>query len=106
MTHYSTFIRTFYPFHHSFLLKNCLATRPMTTSPDKINFEIPITISATSNKVNNVNKLVMVFAFHNLDSLLDTLIYLSFITLHTGKANVIEQPHATVQIPRHTLLAP
>jgi hypothetical protein len=78
----------------------------MTTSADRINFENPIKRSATHNKVNTVNKLVMVFAFPYLDRLHKPSIDQSFITLQHRKANVINQPHTTGQIPRHTLLAP
>jgi hypothetical protein len=78
----------------------------MTASADRINFEIPIKLRAPHNKVNTVNKLVMVFALPYLDRFLERLIYHSFITLQRCKANVINQPHPTLQIPRHTLLAP
>jgi hypothetical protein len=78
----------------------------MTASADRINFEIPIKRSATHNKVNTVNKLVMVFADPYLDRLQEHSIYQSFINLQNRKANVINQPHPTLQIPRHTLLAP
>jgi hypothetical protein len=78
-----------------------------TIPADNLKIEIPINkTSATHNKVNKVNKLVMVFAFPYLDRFLERLIYQSFIILQRCKANVLNQPHATVQIPRHTLLAP
>jgi len=78
----------------------------MTASADRINFENPIKLRAPHNKVNTVNKLVMVFAAPYLDRFLERLIYQSFIILQHRKANVIIQPHPTLQIPRHTLLAP
>ena len=78
----------------------------MTASADRINFEIPIKLRAPYNKVNTVNKLVMVFAAPYLDRFLERLIYQSFIILHHRKANALNQLRPTLQIPRHTLLAP
>ena len=78
----------------------------MTASADRINFENPIKTRAPHNKVNTVNKLVMVFAAPYLDRFLERLIYQSFIILHHRKANALNQLRPTLQIPRHTLLAP
>jgi hypothetical protein len=79
-----------------------------TATADNLKIEIPINKikSATYNKDNKVNKLVMVFAAPYLDRFLKPLIYQSFIILQHRKANVINHPHPTLQIPRHTLLAP
>ena len=106
MTLFNTYNNTFYPNHDRLFTKNSSPTGSMTTTADRINFEIPIKLRAPYNKVNKVNKLVMVFAFPYLDSLLETSTSQSFIILQRCKANVINQPHPTVQIPRHTLLAP
>ena len=78
----------------------------MTASADRINFENPIKLRAPYNKVNTVNKLVMVFAAPYLDRFLERLIYQSFIILQNRKANALNQLRPTLQIPRHTLLAP
>ena len=78
----------------------------MTASADRINFENPIKLRAPHNKVNTVNKLVMVFAAPYLDRFLERLIYQSFIILQNRKANALNQLRPTLQIPRHTLLAP
>jgi hypothetical protein len=103
---FAPYYRIFNPNHDRLFTKNSFPTGSMTASADRINFENPIKLRAPHNKVNTVNKLVMVFAFPHLDSLLETSISQSFITLQPCKANVLDQPHATVQIPRHTLLAP
>jgi hypothetical protein len=106
MTLCTPYYRTFNPNHDRLFKKNSIPTGSMTTLVDKINFEIPLKLRAPYNKVNKVNKLVMVFAFPYLDRLLETSTSQSFITFQLCKANVINQPHPTVQIPRHTLLAP
>lgn len=106
MTLFTPYYKTFNPNHDRLFTKNSFSTGSMTASADRINFEIPIKLRAPYNKDNTVNKLVMVFAFPYLDSLLKTSTSQSFITLQLCKANVINQPHVTGQIPRHTLLAP
>ena len=106
MTLFNPYYRTFNPKHDRLFTKNSFPTGSMTAFADRINFEIPIKRSATHNKVNTVNKLVMVFAAPYLDRLQKRLIDQSFIILQNRKANVINQPHPTLQIPRHNLLAP
>ena len=106
MTLFAPYYRTFNPNHDRLFTKNSIPTGSMTASADRINFEIPIKRSATHNKVNTVNKLVMVFADPYLDRLQKQLIDQSFIILHHRKANALNQVSPTLQIPRHTLLAP
>jgi hypothetical protein len=106
MTLFTPYYRIFNPNHDRLFTKNSFIPGSMTASADRINFENPIKLSATHNKVNKVNKLVMVFADPYLDRFMERVIYQSFITLQSCKANVINQPHPTLQIPRHTLLAP
>jgi hypothetical protein len=106
MTLFTPYYRTFNPNHDRLFTKNSFPTGSMTASADRINFENPIKLRAPHNKVNTVNKLVMVFADPYLDRLQKHLIDQSFIILQNRKANVINQPHPTLQIPRHTLLAP
>ena len=96
----------FNPNHDRLFTKNNFLTGNMTASADRINFEIPIKLRAPYNKVNKVNKLVMVFAAPYLDRLQKQLIDQSFIILHHRKANALNQVSPTLQIPRHTLLAP
>ena len=106
MTLFTPYYLAFNPNHDRLFTKNSIPTGSMTASADRINFENPIKLRAPHNKVNTVNKLVMVFAAPYLDRFLERLIYQSFIILQHRKANVIIQPHPTLQIPRHTLLAP
>jgi hypothetical protein len=106
MTLFTPYYRTFNPNHDRLFTKNGFSSGSMTASADRINFEIPIKLRAPYNKVNKVNKLVMVFAAPYLDRFLERLIYQLFIILHHRKANVLNQVSPTLQIPRHTLLAP
>ena len=106
MTLFAPYYRTFNPNHDRLFTKNSIPTGSMTASADRINFEIPIKLRAPYNKVNTVNKLVMVFADPYLDKFLERLIYQSFIILQNRKANALNQLRPTLQIPRHTLLAP
>ena len=106
MTLFTPYYRTFYPNHDRLFTKDNFNTARMTASADRINFEIPNKMSATHNKVNIVNKLVMVFAFPYLDRLLETSTSQSFISFQLCNAIAKTQPHTTGQIPRHTLLAP
>jgi len=86
MTLFDTYNRTFYPNHDRLFKENSFPTGSMTTSADRINFEIPIKLRAPYNKVNIVNKLVMVFAFPYLDNLLETSTSQSFISFQLYKA--------------------
>ena len=106
MTLFTPYCTTFSPNHDRLFTKNNFLTGNMTASADRINFEIPIKLRAPYNKVNKVNKLVMVFAAPYLDRLQKQLIDQSFIILHHRKANALNQVSPTLQIPRHTLLAP
>ena len=106
MTLFNSYYRTFNPNHDRLFTKNSFLTGSMTASADRINFEIPIKLRAPHNKVNTVNKLVMVFAAPYLDRFLERLIYQLFIILQHRKANALNQVSPTLQIPRHTLLAP
>jgi hypothetical protein len=103
MTLFTTYYLAFNPNHGRLFTKNSFPTGNLTTSADRINFEIPIKLRAPYNKVNKVNKLVMVFAAPYLDRFLEPLIYQSFIILHHRKANALNQLRPTLQIPRHTL---
>jgi len=106
MTLFTPYYLAFNPNHDRLFTKNSFPTGSMTASADRINFENPIKLRAPHNKVNTVNKLVMVFAAPYLDRFLERLIYQSFIILHHRKANALNQLRPTLQIPRHTLLAP
>jgi hypothetical protein len=106
MTLFTPYCTTFSPNHDRLFTKNSFPTGNMTASADRINFENPIKLRAPHNKVNTVNKLVMVFAAPYLDRFLERLIYQSFIILQNRKANALNQLRPTLQIPRHTLLAP
>jgi hypothetical protein len=106
MTLCTPYYRIFNPNHDRLFTKNSFLTGNTTASADRINFEIPIKLRAPHNKVNTVNKLVMVFAAPYLDKFLESLLYQSFIILQHRKANALNQLRPTLQIPRHTLLAP
>jgi len=103
MTLFDIYDRTFYPNHDRLFKKNSFTTGRMTVSPDRINFEIPIKLRATHNKVNIVNKLVMVFAVPYLDSLLETSTSQSFISFQLCKA--IAKNSRTRRCKYHAILS-
>lgn len=103
MTLFNTYITTFNPNHDRLFTKNSFPTGSMTTSADRINIEIPIKLRATHNKVNIVNKLVMVFAFPYLDRLLENSTSQSFITIHL--CNAIAKNSRTRRCKYHAILS-